>query len=377
MRSQLYMLVAIGLLTITVLAKAAAPQEKALHITFDQAENEVLGMFRQDLPRLEGLTSKFSIFEVTATGTLPNNYIASLKSKLERVTLTSNKLRVIDCPQCQVSRLVKDAEGKLRYEVISEEPGRAGRLAKQIGVEDLLYADVNYTSSDLRLRVRLVKADNGELLFSREYSTADLVKRRDNLIKKEYGIEDVGQGDSLSRMLIGEIAFTVAFSPGTMLLPTIDDGKGSSRMFYPSIDILIGEKFDGGHKRFGFLFGAAVNAAEQAEVGKLLPYAIRFAPQYRYTFNPYDTSFARYSILTEMGGLLSAGMVTAYAGFGPEVTIVRRFSLSLMPMYILPANVKGVQIVNATEGKPDATVTTPDQGRFGGFAILLKGTMNW
>src|SRR5258708_3071922 len=75
--------------------------QQELHLSFDQAENEVLGMFQRDLPRLEALGQKLAIFEASVSGALPANYSSSLRNKLERIVLTSNKLRLVDCPQCQ------------------------------------------------------------------------------------------------------------------------------------------------------------------------------------------------------------------------------------------------------------------------------------
>jgi hypothetical protein len=354
----------------------SATEGKELHLSFDQAENEVLGRFQQDIPRIESITNKVAIYEVTVSGTLPDNYSDTLRSKLGRLILTSNRLRLIDCPQCQVARLVKDEKGELRYESTSEEKGRPGKMASEVGVKELLYAELNYSSSDVTLRIRVVSASDQEILWTGEYSTSGLVRDRGKLVNKEYNYEVLTNGDSLSQMIIGEIAFSMVFSPGVLWIPTIDEGSGSQRLFYPSIDIVIGEKFDSGYKRFGFLFGAAANAAEGAGIGRALPFVIRVAPQFRYTFNPYNTSFARISIAGEMGGLISTGLATAYVGFGPEVTMVKRFSVSLTPMYMLPTTVKGGRILVAGE-QGLTSQAQPDQGKFGGFALLLKGSMNW
>jgi hypothetical protein len=125
--------------------------EDVIHVGFSEAEADVIGLFKKDLHHLEGLTPKTALFEVTAAGTmLPDNYSTSFRSKLERLIVGAKNLRLLDCPQCQVSRLVKDGEGKLHYEAVSEEPGRAAKVAKELGVDDLLYAHIDYSPGELR-----------------------------------------------------------------------------------------------------------------------------------------------------------------------------------------------------------------------------------
>jgi hypothetical protein len=358
--------------------RAKPSGERELRISFEQAENEVLVRFRQDLPRIEALTTKLAIYEAKASGDLPANYSESFRNKLSRIVLTSNKLHLMDCSQCQVSRLIKDPEGQLRYEAFSEEPGRPAKVAAELKVSELLYADLQYNQSDLRLRVRLVTVPSQEVLWTAEYSTSDLIKDRGKLVEKEYDMESIGRGDSLSQVIVGEIAFSCVFSPGIIWVPTIDEGRGSSRVFMPSVDLVIGEKYDSGHKRFGFLFGGAFNAADGSTAGgKMLPWMLRIAPQYRYTFNPYNTSTIRYSIAGEIGGLISASLVTAYAAVGPEFQLVKRFSVSAMPMYILPTTVKGGTSITIAENGQVNNQAQPDQGKFGGFGVIIKGSLNW
>jgi hypothetical protein len=61
---------------------------------------------------------------------------------------------------------------------------------------------------------------------------------------------------------------------------------------------------------------------------------------------------------------------------GPEMTMGKRFSLTAMPMYVFPGTVKGTQFNIPINGKMES-VGTPEQGKFGGFALLLKGAMTW
>jgi hypothetical protein len=357
----------------------AEQKTKLVHIPFEKAETELLSRFQQDLPRLERIADKVALYQVAATGNLPSDYSMSLRQHLEEILLTSRGLQLIDCANCQVSRLIKDSEGNLKYETFSEEPGRPAKVASEIGVEYLVYADLNYTPSDIQLRVRMIRPASGEVAWTNEYSTANIISDRQRIVGREYGIEQTQADGSVSHIVIGEIAFSFVFSPGVAWLPTIDQGYyGSSRAMYPSLDILIGEKYDNGHKRFGFLFGAITKAAEDDAYTKHLPWAIRIAPQFRYTFNPYNTSAARVSLITEVGGLISSQLATAYLLMGPEFQMVKRFSVALLPMFILPTSVKGQGVLVED---PDGTFRTEapagSQGRFGGFGVLLKGSMNW
>lgn len=377
MRFSLSWLMSLGVSLCVFTAQAAVEgDQKELHISFEQAENEVLMQFRQELPRLQAKTKKIAIYEVTATGALPPGFTDSFRNKLERVILNGQSVQIIHCPQCQTSRLVKDSEGKLRYESMSEEVGRVAKIASELGVQDVLYADVSSSAEDLNLKVRLVSASDQQIHWSGEYSTAQMVSQKQKLVQREFGTEEIGTGDSLNRMLIGEIAFTMALSPGIMMVPTIDEGRGNERLFYPSVDLFIGEKFDQGHKRFGFLFGGAFSAIEGETAGKPAPYLIRVAPQFRYTFNPHNTTTARWSVVTEAGGMISSGLATFYASAGPEIMMVRRFSVSVMPMYILPTNVKGGTRIVQQNGNT-TTNAGNDQGRFGGMGVLFKGTWTW
>lgn len=377
----LVLLIGIPLSAAPTPAKAPVPvkeeRAKLIHMPFEKAETEVLSRFRQDLAVLEKSVNKIAVYQVAATGRLPSDYSQSLRQKIEEIILTSKQIQLIDCSKCQVSRLVKDDEGNLRYEAFSEEPGRPAKIASELGVDYLLYVDMNYTQSDLALRTRAVRVASGEVAWTNEYSAASTLQDRERIAAKEYGLEQTTGGDSVSHIIIGEIAFSVVLSPGIAWLPTIESNYYSSRAMYPSVDFLIGEKYDNGHKRFGFLFGAIVKAAEDTAYEKQLPWAIRIAPQFRYTFNPYNTSSARVSILSELGGFVSDRLATAYISVGPEMMMVKRFSLALMPMFILPVSMGGDKVVVEKDDGTFDTTSSSSADRFGGFGVLLKGSMNW
>ncbi len=363
---------------VTSRVNSAPPYEPGvewLRVTFEKAENEVVSLFGRDIPKLEQIATDLVLYEVRLTGALPEGYEKSLRNKLERILLTSKTLRLKDCPSCEQSRLIREADGRLRYEEQNSDPVRPYRLASELGAKHLLFIEVSYTPEDFQLRARLVESSRKEVSWAAEYSTSDVVASREQLVNS--GSNSLEQSDALSRVLIGEIAFTTVLAPGVLYMPSINTGSGTSPLFYPSVDLLIGERYDRGRKRFGFIFGAAVNMATGPIRGKPLPFAIRVAPQFRYMFNPYNISSARYSISGELGTVISAGVVTAYIGVGPELTMMQRFSVSLTPMYILPAQVAGSQVLTQ---QPDGTFQNApgsDIGKLGGLALMAKGNINW
>jgi hypothetical protein len=95
----------------------------------------------------------------------------------------------LTAPIARVSRLIKDSEGNLKYETFSEEPGRPAKVAAEIGVEYFVYADLNYTPSDIQLRVRMIRPASGEVAWTNEYSTANIISDRQRIVGREYGIE--------------------------------------------------------------------------------------------------------------------------------------------------------------------------------------------
>ena len=346
-----------------------------LRVPFEKAENEVLALFSRDVPKLAELTDKIAIFEVRVSGRLPREFSARFRAKLERVLLAEKHLTVKECPGCDQARLVKDASGQLRYEPHSTELGRKAKVASDLGLEHLLVAELDYSPEDLELRVRMVDPSTDRIEWTHDYSTADVTKESEALVETEAG--GLAPGDSLARVLIGEIAFTTVLSFGTAFVPSIEAGSGTSMSLYPAVDFLIGERYDRGRKRFGFVIGGAFNMGTKPELGNPVPFILRVGPQYRYTLNPYNVSTARYSLAGELGGLFSTGLSTGYVAFGPEVTMINKFSASLTPMYILKANVGGPQVYRQNDAGGVDSAPGANIGSFGGLAVMAKVNINW
>lgn len=348
-----------------------------MRVSFDQAENEVLALFQRDLPKIEELSKELTVYEARTSGKLPTDYRRNLRSKLERVLLTSKNLSVKQCMACEEARVYRDEHGDIKYESYSSDRSRPAKVASELGVPHLLYTEMAYTPEDLQLRVRLVDATTGRLLWTREYSTADVIKTREALRDADSG--DISHGDALGNVLIGEVAFTMVLSPGIGVLPTVDNGGGSGMASYPSVDLFMGEKFDRGRKVFGFLLGGAFNmgGSGSSTGGTPLAWALRVAPRFRYVFNPYNVTTARYSIASELGAFIGTGVTTGYFGIGPEMAMVKRFSMSLTPIYILKGSV--AQAANFTQGNDGHFNSSGDTeaGKFGGLGVLMKASINW
>src|SRR5690606_18079990 len=124
-------------------------------IPYDQAENEVLGLFQKDIPLLEDKANDLAIYEVRVSGQLPPSYQKSFRNKLERVFLTSKKLRLKQCTICDESRIHKTESGEIRYEAYSTDPKRPSKVAGVLGVDRLIFSDLTYHSEDLVLRIRM------------------------------------------------------------------------------------------------------------------------------------------------------------------------------------------------------------------------------
>lgn len=358
---------------------ALPPLEGAewLRVSFDQAENELMDLFQRDLPKVEEIAESLAIYEVRATGRLPQDYRRTVRNKLERVLIGSKKLSVKQCPACEESRVYRDEKGEVKYESFNSDTARPSKLASQIGVGHLIYTEVAYTPEDLQLRVRVVDATNGQLRFAKEYSTADVVKTRESFYETEAG--EIGHGDALGRVLIGEVAFTTVLSPGLSLLPTIDAGGGSGMSPSPTVDLFLGEKFDRGRKVFGFLVGGTFTMGDTGgeTSGAPLSWSLRIAPRFRYVFNPYTVTNPRWSVAAEAGAFISTGLATAYVGLGPEMAMVKRFSVSVTPIYIIPSTVKASEnFVEGSNGSFSNSGSTGG-GKLGGPGVLMKASINW
>lgn len=350
------------------------PNVEWFRVPFEKAEAELLGLFERDVSRLEEQIDSIAVYSVKANGGLPPQYYRTLRGKLERVLLTSKKLQIKECSSCDEARLVRKQSGELRYESSSTEKTTLREVGNSVGASTLLMASLDYSPEDLKLRVKAVDAATSNLRWSKEYSTADVTKTTENI--NGAGTGQLGHFDSLSRVLIGEIALTTVLSPGAVLLPTIDNGSGSELISVPSFDLSLGEKFDLGKKSFGFLFGGMINPKKVPVTGLPLPFVMRGAGVLKYFFNPYNVTTARYSFHVEAGAFFSPGMTTGYVGLGPEVSLIQRFSMSVTPMYILPTSVADAQSIMEM---PDGSMKSgnADLGKFGGFALSMKVNINW
>jgi hypothetical protein len=361
----------------SILREPQPPQVKDvewLKIPYDKAENEVLSLLQRDLPKIAESANDLAIYEVRTSGQLPVDYHRTFRSKLERVILTSKNIKVKQCINCEESRLYKTDSGELRYESFSTDPARPAQIASQIGVGHLVYCELAYSPEDLQLRVRVTKPTTGEILWSKDYSTADVVKTRQAL--NDSDPDELGHRDSFSRVMIGEIAFTTVLSPGVSIVPSIDVGNGSQLISMPAVDIFIGERYDRGRKFFGFQIGAGFNMTGASPQVKPLPWMMKVGPKIGYVFNPYNTTTARYSITGELGGIISTGLATGYIGIGPEVTMIHRFSVSLTPIYAFKGSVTNSQTLIQQD---DNTFTSTEEGggKWGGLGILAKACIHW
>jgi hypothetical protein len=75
--------------------------------------------------------------------------------------------------------------------------------------------------------------------------------------------------------------------------------------------------------------------------------------------------------------MFSVGLVTAYLGLGFEMAMIRRFSLSFVPLFILPAEVGGGLTLAQQADGSFTTSTGPSQGKFGGVGAMAKFNINW
>jgi len=353
----------------------AISQVQWMKVPYEKAENEVLVLLQRDLPKIQDLSKELVLYEVRATGELPPDYSNRFRTKLERILLSQPGLHLKDCAHCDQSRLVKQADGQLRFEPSNTDPARRKKIAGDLDVEEVLEAELNYSREDLRLRVRMINANTQEVRWTGEYSAADVVHARRTA--NDGTLDRLGSGDALSRLMIGEIAFTTVLSMGTVMMPTANQGYGSSSLLYPTIDIFIGEKYNGGRRRFGFVLGASLNAGVEGDAGKPLPFLVRIGAQFRHTFNPLNMSTARWSIAGEAGPVISTGIVTGYVGVGVEMAMMERFSVSLMPMYFLTSKVKGTEILVEGENGTINSAGNKDGGTFGGLGLALKANINW
>ncbi|MEK7691281.1 MAG: hypothetical protein AAB425_09690, partial [Bdellovibrionota bacterium] len=328
-----------------------------------------------DLGRVEGVAHDLTIYEIKASGQLPPTYQRDLRAKLERVLLTSSRIKVHECRGCDEARLLKNENGEILYESTSSDRDRVSKLVASSGATHFISAELGYSTEELSLRVKVTEATSGTLQWTKTYSASEIVAQSDS--NTDTGAGDLHATDGLSRALIGEIAFQTVISPGFFLTPSVASGGSSSLVANPSLDIVLGEKYAGGHRAFGFLVGGVIGLGPSPKTGTNIPWLLRIAPQFKYFFNPENVTTARYGITGEAGGIVSTGLVTGYLGAGPEVSMIRRFSVTLLPMYIFSATVAGAQqLEQQTDGSFKQKQTAP-MGTFGGFAMSMKVNINW
>jgi hypothetical protein len=358
------------------------PKSKTIdwvRVPYEKAEDEVLALFHRDVPKIEDLASEVAIYEVRTNGKYPAEHYRRLRSKLEKVLLSSKKMKIKQCVACEESRLFRTETGELKFEAFSTEVGRPAKIASELGVDRLVYSEITYTPEDVILRIRVVQPSNGQLLWTKEYSAADVTKSRENW--NDADPDELGNRDSLSRVILGEIAFTIALSPGFQMTPTIDRGRGSELLGMPSMDLFVGEKFDRGRRAFGFIFGGAVYTGDTERPdntmkGRPLGALFKAAPRFTYVFNPYNVATAKYSLSLEAGGVFGDTVGTAYVGLSPEIKMINRYSISVTPMYFFQTTAKE-PTTTAPSQLGGGTVGGGTIGKWGGLALLFKLGMQW
>ncbi len=360
------------------------PQNKDvewLKVPYEKVEDELLSILQKDLPKIEHYTTSLLVYEVRINENLPPHYQRNFRQKLERTLLFSNKLQVKQCLNCDEARLTKSGNGQLRFENYSSDTGRAKRISSEAGTDHVIYADLNYTPEDLILNIRLVRASTDHVLWSQQYSMAQVVRDRENL--NEQDPYELGHRDSLSHVILGETAFALSTSFGLNSMPGLDIGGGSNRFMMPALDLFIGERFDRGRKLFGFVAGIMFNVGideddlKKKNIGKPIGFAAKLGPKFTYIFNPYNISTMRFALATEAGALLGLGFVTPYIGMGPEFQMIRRFSFSLMPIYIFKTSVLSDEILKEINNGEVASEGSDKAGTFGGLGLLFRLSMTW
>lgn len=355
----------------------AVPGVDWIETTYEDVERDLLEQFAKDLPRLEELAPKLTLFSVRANGSVPMDYYRVLQGRIEGILLRSAKIVLKDCARCDAGTIERGAEGDVSYFPMSQDVSFRRTVAKEIGTNHFLLVEQNYNQAEMRLQVRLIDAESGAIQWTKDYSSSAMAQRLNK------AIEEVPLGSSYAsreRALIGEIAFKAAFSPGFSYFPTINTGRGSELMAYPSLGITLGERFDSGFKEFGFGLFLAFDMSEGkgARVGKPAPFFMQMGPHFKYIFNPYNVTSARWIADFEFGALISQGVTTAYLAAGPEVRMINRFSIAVLPAFILNARAKNPDVkVKDDTGRDIPIETGKDEGTIGGMALLVRANITW
>jgi len=115
-----------------------------------------------------------------------------------------------------------------------------------------------------------------------------------------------------------------------------------------------------------------------ARVGEPAPFFMQMGPHFKYVFNPYNVTSARWIADFEFGALISQGVTTAYLAAGPEIRMVNRFSIALLPALILNAKAKNPDVkVKDETGREIPIETGKDEGTIGGLALLIRANITW
>ncbi len=348
-------------------ATADAGWEK---ISFKEAETALLASFKKDASALKERVSDLVILDVRVTGEgLPSNYRSQLKGQLERVLVESESIAVKDCPACMVGRFSRNAQGDWVYQNGSQSTDPA----KAVGATHALIAEADYSPENFELRVRIVRADSSSIIWSKAYSTQEEARKAEAAAHGEDP-----NGNQLGQRLIGEIAFTVVVSSGITFMPGLSSGGLSADMLpYPQVSLLLGEKFDRGSKAFGLKVNALVGIPTGGAGSLPPPYYVGAGPAFKWTLNPWERRSPRWSFEFEGGALISSNVATAYAGIGAEMLMMERFSISAVPMFIIPGSVGSPPVMVDNGSGTFQQMSSPALGKVGGFALSLLMKFNW
>ena len=346
--------------------------------SYEDVERDLIEQFSKDVSRLEELSSDLTVFAVRVNGNVPQDYYRVLKGRIEGVLLRSAKIVLKDCARCDAAVVERTSDTDLTYYSLTDDPKFRQSVARELGTDNLLFIEENYSRSELRLQVRLISAQSGALLWTKEYTSSALAQRLNKAVDEmpAAGASHANKETSL----LGGIAFRASFTPGFSYFPTINGGRGSEMIAYPTIGVSLGERFDSGYKEFGFGMYLSFDMTEGrgARVGKPAPFFLQMGPHFKYVFNPYNVTSARWIADFEFGALVSQGLTTAYLGAGPEIRMINRFSIGLIPALILRARAKSPDIkVKDEQGREIPIDAGKDEGEIGGLALLLRANITW
>ena len=333
-------------------------------VGFERTESDLVDLFATKIPEIQRRAKRVLVYQIQLSESIPSLRKRVLREKLEAVISQSN-LSLVDCSTCSYVDFSK--------------PESLPSLAENHKVAHGLQASLSYRRDRMTLSVKLVELVHGIVLGVWNVNTEELYAGEFN------GSPTDSLKNKEARILLGEVAFRTVVSSGFISLPDLKDLStgGSGKVgLRPYLGILIGERYDGGQREFGFGLGVSFElsesstSAEEAIPDELkLPVLIHIGPQMRYVFNPQNHSSAKWILQGELGAMFSTNLSTAYIGVGPEVMMINRFSLGILPMYIFSTEVRS-QIPPALGGV-NGESSKGATGKFGGMAILLRGNILW